>query len=63
MDDADRAQDELDAIDALVEASVIDKPVYVVPPGVPGDCELCGRWSGRLILGACAPCRDRYRLE
>lgn len=31
-------------------------------PGVPGDCELCGEWSGRLIEGACAPCRDRYKL-
>jgi hypothetical protein len=31
-------------------------------PGVPGDCELCGEWSGRLISGACAWCRDRYKL-
>jgi len=28
-----------------------------------GDCELCGEWSGRLIGGACSPCRDRYGLE
>lgn len=31
-------------------------------PGKPGDCEMCGEWSGRLIEGACAPCRDRYKL-
>lgn len=31
-------------------------------PGVPGDCDLCGEWSGRLINGACAPCRDRRKL-
>lgn len=31
-------------------------------PGTPGECELCGEWSGRLINGACAPCRDRYKL-
>ena len=31
-------------------------------PGKPGECELCGEWSGRLINGACAPCRDRYKL-
>lgn len=31
-------------------------------PGKPGDCELCGEWSGRLILGACAPCRDKHGL-
>lgn len=33
-----------------------------IPPGVPGDCDLCGEWSGRLINGACAPCRDRRKL-
>jgi hypothetical protein len=34
-----------------------------IKPGEPGDCELCGEWSGRLIKGACAPCRDRYGLD
>lgn len=38
------------------------KVPHDIPPGVPGDCDLCGDWSGRLIGGACAPCRDRYRL-
>jgi hypothetical protein len=33
-----------------------------LPSGLPGDCDCCGEWSGRLINGACAPCRDRYRL-
>ena len=33
-----------------------------IEPGVPGDCDLCGEWSARLIRGACAPCRDRYKL-
>ncbi len=31
--------------------------------GAPGDCELCGRWSGRLVEGACAPCRDKWGLK
>ncbi len=35
----------------------------VIKPGQPGECELCGEWSGRLIGGACAPCRDKYGLE
>jgi hypothetical protein len=30
-----------------------------IEPGKPGNCELCGEWSGRLIDGACAPCRDK----
>lgn len=33
---------------------------YHLPEGVAGDCDLCGEWSGRLIDGACAPCRDKY---
>ncbi len=31
-------------------------------PGKAGECELCGEWSGRLVRGGCAPCRDKYRL-
>ena len=27
-----------------------------------GDCDLCGEWSGRLVNGACAPCRDKWSL-
>lgn len=30
--------------------------------GSPGECDLCGEHSMRLIEGACAPCRDRYHL-
>lgn len=26
----------------------------------PGECALCGEWSAR--RGACAPCRDRFKL-
>jgi hypothetical protein len=31
-------------------------------PGVPGECERCGEHSPRLVGGACAPCRDKWRL-
>ena len=31
--------------------------------GVPGDCDLCGEWSGRLVEGCCSPCRDRYKIK
>lgn len=34
-----------------------------LPPGEPGDCEMCGEWSGRLVNGVCAPCRDRFKLS
>ena len=46
---------------------ILDDNLAAVPkPGVissnPGDCDLCGRWSGRLVGGVCAPCRDRWKL-
>lgn len=34
-----------------------------MPAGKPGECDLCGEWSGRLVAGVCAPCRDRYKLK
>lgn len=34
----------------------------VLEPGKQGECELCGQWMLRLVNGACAPCRDRYKL-
>jgi len=60
-DDVDIANDRIAlAIDAKVkqisDAAKLD-------PGFAGDCDLCGEWSGRLIDGACAPCRDRYKLK
>lgn len=33
-----------------------------MPAGVQGDCDFCGEWSGRIVGGACAPCRDARRL-
>ena len=34
-----------------------------IPVGVQGECDMCGEWSGRLVNGACAPCRDKYSLD
>jgi hypothetical protein len=31
---------------------------YRLPAGTPGECELCGRESPRLIGGECGACRD-----
>lgn len=62
MDEIDiaskQAQEELDhTIKAYLESA---------PPmvkGEPGDCDLCGYWNGRLVGGACSPCRDKYGLK
>lgn len=60
--------DAADEADKLIEESVNDsirqrrEAASRMPAGNPGECELCGEWSGRLVGGACAPCRDRYKL-
>jgi len=61
MDSVDIAQqrEEENRQDAL---EAVQRAAYQIPDGVPGDCDLCGFWSGRLIAGICAPCRDKYRL-
>ena len=57
-DEIDRANDYAQmATDAAINQNRKD-----LQPGTPGDCDLCGEWSGRLINGACAPCRDKFRL-
>lgn len=58
MDEIDKAQEreEITRADAIREAS---KPLAV---GEAGECDLCGERSGRIVGGACAPCRDKYRL-
>ncbi len=33
-----------------------------IPAGEPGVCEYCDDKTPRLVGGACARCRDKYRL-
>ena len=59
--------DEMDRMldrESHIEQMTIDqcRQQAQLPEGNPGDCDLCGEWSGRLISGACAPCRDRHGL-
>lgn len=53
---AERSQLAVDSAVAAIRAKA------VIEPGKPGDCDYCGEWSGRLVDGACAPCRDKYKL-
>jgi hypothetical protein len=58
MDEADLTQQREEAMhEARLRAAT--KPLE---PGEPGDCDFCGEWSGRLVRGACAPCRDKRKL-
>ena len=58
-DEADISQARMEQEEAMRERN--RKP-YDIPEGVAGDCELCGEWSGRLVGGVCAPCRDKHGL-
>jgi len=61
MDDIDKANDHIQKTeDATIAA--IRKAAADIPEGKPGDCDLCGNWSSRLVDGVCAPCRDKYKI-
>jgi hypothetical protein len=34
-----------------------------IPEGDPGICDWCGFEKERLVGGACAKCRDKYKLD
>jgi hypothetical protein len=61
VDELDRANELAEAERANGEAQ-IRRLAAIIPAGNAGECDLCGEWSGRLVRGACAPCRDKYKL-
>lgn len=60
-DDADIANAMIEREEAMWANALALR--YEVPEGKPGECDLCGEVSSRLIEGACAPCRDKYKLK
>lgn len=61
MDDVDISGPKMEIIDnAAIDE--VRKKAAAIPVGRPGDCDFCGEWSGRLVDGACAPCRDLHKL-
>jgi hypothetical protein len=60
-DEIDRANDRAEA-DTERAIADVRKAAAVIPQGEAGDCDFCGEYSSRLVGGACAPCRTRYRL-
>lgn len=47
------------------EAAAMIKQVRAqkMADGTKGVCEWCDKHSPRIVGGACAPCRDKYRLK
>lgn len=60
-DEVDR-QLERDEVFDQANLKAIREQAAKIPAGKPGDCDLCGEWSARLVNGVCAPCRDRHKL-
>lgn len=60
-DEIDRANDYAEADRARHEQTARAAAAHMLA-GSAGDCDFCGEWTGRLVGGACAPCRDARRL-
>lgn len=61
VDIIDEANDKVSAetINLIAQAN---KDAAKIPRGYPGECLHCGTHSVRLVMGACAPCRDEFGL-
>jgi hypothetical protein len=61
MDDADRAQSDIDKL-GKSDVDRVRTRASLIPNGEPGECDYCGEQSLRLVCGNCARCRDKYKL-
>lgn len=59
MDEIDLAQER----EEIATRDAIRRHSKEIPPGTPGECDLCGEWTGRLVNGTCARCRDKFGLD
>lgn len=60
MDEIDKTTEQVEASTESAIAAVLRKSF--IAKGEPGECEYCFEESKRLVGGACAPCRDKYKL-
>jgi len=63
MDDADRAQEQIEREEASRFVMAARGYRVELAPGVSGYCEECGEASIRLVDGLCARCRDQAALD
>ena len=61
VDEIDRQLERVQYLDDASLAEVRNKAA-TMSVGNPGVCEWCGEDSPRLVRGACARCRDKYKL-
>ncbi|MDP3939589.1 MAG: conjugal transfer protein TraR [Deltaproteobacteria bacterium] len=60
MDDVDEATERNQR---RIDEGIARARARPLAAGYPGVCSLCGEESARLVLDACAPCRDKRGLE
>lgn len=60
-DEADISQARSEMLETSEIAAVRERAAKM-PAGTPGECDLCGEYSQRLVNGVCAPCRDKHKL-
>ncbi len=56
-DDIDHANE---SSERQLTLAIAKRKPFSLDEGKPGDCEICGYWFGRLVDGACVPCRHKY---
>ena len=61
---ADEVDQTADRIENEVSFTVgeLCRKAAAIPAGRPGECDFCGEDMPRLVGGACAPCRDKFKL-
>jgi len=59
VDDIEKAQER----EQMDRDAAIRRAAKEIPPGKPGECDLCGEYTQRLVNGTCAFCRDKWRLK
>lgn len=60
-DDADLTEERME-VEAAARIAEVHRKAAEIPTGEPGECELCGEESPRLVRGVCARCRDKWKL-
>ena len=48
-------EQDVDSLSKRVRKPVVEE--------VAGDCDLCNRFSSKLVEGVCVPCRGKYKIR
>lgn len=42
----------------IIDIAIANRISFTLDAGKPGECDFCGEFFGRLVDGACVPCRN-----